>query len=309
MLNKKIKGGKMKKGDAKTFVLLGIFVFIGLLFMLFAKINPANPSFSGAAEAKKQEQMTKTEEPKTPEELSEKMFSDKMGEFKNIIVGLEQKDTQKFKTDTQNAFNKLADLIGEFSSTTGDNQSKVNDKIQSVKRSGEQLTLLQDEEKVANEVKKGFTSANDALKEVKSSLNCDKPEDKALCEGISKKTAEIETKIKTIDKDNQKLKTKEILADFHSLLRSMHRGISAPKNMTMIQPKDANDFSEQSFQVINKQSAKDDNSNIDKNKAKDSNDNINKDNKDNKSKNEGKNDDLTNKSQTPKSPKCGCKAD
>ncbi|NLF83351.1 MAG: hypothetical protein GX568_05140 [Candidatus Gastranaerophilales bacterium] len=253
----------MKKGDARTFVLLGIFLFIGLLFMLFANINPINSQMLGVADPKSKDMKeTRTDEaavdePKTPEELSERMFSDKMSDFKALIVGLEQRDTQKFKTDTQKALNKLADIIGEFSSISGDKQSTINEKILSTRRSAEKLALLQDDEKIITELKNGLTSANEAIKGIKVNLNCEKREDRTLCEGIERKSTDIENKLTKIDKTNYKSKTKEIFADFHSILQYLHKKVSTPtNNMTMIQPENANDLSEQPYQVINKQESK-----------------------------------------------------
>lgn len=253
----------MKKGDARTFVLLGIFVFIGLLFMLFVNINPINSQMLGVADPKSKDMKeTRTDEasvdePKTPEELSERMFSDKMSDFKALVVGLEQRDTQKFKTDTQKALNKLADIIGEFSSISGDKQSTINEKILNTRRSAEKLALLQDDEKIITELKSGLTSANEAVKGIKANLNCEKREDRTLCEGIERKSTDIENKLAKIDKTNYKSKTKEIFADFHSLLQYLHKKVSTPtNNMTMVQPENANDMLEQPYQVINKQESK-----------------------------------------------------
>lgn len=216
----------MRKGSARILVLLGVLILVGLAFVFFAESGSNKKNTPKIAQAAKQGEKMNVQE------MEKKMYLEKMDRFKKMVLNLDQRDMKKFKEQTVKLFDKLAMLINKVPKVAEDAKDDVMEKTRAVKRSAEKIALLDNEQKVVEEIKAGFKSAKEALMEIKDGLECDKPMHKDLCANIEKRANRIHEKVRQINMKNYKQMTKEVFMDFQSLLRYMFAQMSRPEFVT-----------------------------------------------------------------------------
>jgi len=207
----------MRQGSAKILMLLGFLILMGLAFVFFTGGNSEKQAAPEKANAAPKSGIN-TQIVENENEIYKK----KLTEFKEITFKLNQKDLKLFKEQTKEAFNLLAELIDELPQSS-ETKSEVKENTTELKKVAGQIALFDNEEKIVELLKKGFTVANDAIDKATGDVDEEKKPAKKFLENIEKKFDVMENKVKKITMKNYKSMTKELLMDFHSLIRYMNK--------------------------------------------------------------------------------------
>ncbi len=210
----------MKKDNKKALIFLSLLILVGISFTLLSEIERKKPPKILQAAIPNVEMDIK--------ETEKKIYIEKMDKFKKIILNLEQNDTQKFKEQTKQAFNEIGSLIRNLPKLPDNFKNSVREITMKMERGAEKVNLLEDEEKVINEIKKSFTSCQNGLVTIKKRVECNKAKYKDFCDKFASQISKIEKNIKEINAKNYKQETKEIFVNFYTLLDYMHTQISEP---------------------------------------------------------------------------------
>jgi len=222
----------MRNGYTKILLLLGLVIFIGVLFLILSSADSVEKAQQIAPAVKKEIDVELTQEQK-------EQYSAKLKEFKESAVTLDMKDTKKFRAQTGKAFTQLAELIDGLPTVPGSVPAEVLEETVKIKQAAEKINIEGNEKKLSGLIKEGFEHSGDAIQNLIGNIsdeNEKKTQENESAEkfsgNVKKKLEVIEERTDKIDVKNYKQMTKEIFMHFTVLLAYMEEQMSNPEIMS-----------------------------------------------------------------------------